>query len=85
MNEYKWERFGDKYYYYDIVTGKIVAAVNKLALQEVYIALVYTGQYTFTLDDEKHLGQYINLDFAKRAAEFYWEREMRTLLAGPEP
>jgi hypothetical protein len=83
--DYKWERFGDKYYYYNTGTGKIVGAVNKIALQEVWISLVYTGQYTFTLDDEKHLGQYINLDFAKRAAEFYWEREYRTLLAGPEP
>ena len=23
MTEYKWERFGDKYYYYDSSTGKI--------------------------------------------------------------
>lgn len=85
MREYEWERYGDKYYYYDSVTGKIVGAVNKIALQEVWIALVYTGEYTFTLDDEKHLGQYINLVSAKRAAEFFWEREYRTLLAGPEP
>lgn len=85
MREFKWERFGDKYYYHDVSTGKIVGAVNKLALLEVHIAVVYTGQYTFTLDDEKHLGQYINLDFAKRATEFYWEREERTLLCGPEP
>jgi frataxin-like iron-binding protein CyaY len=54
--------------------------VSKIALQEIWIALVYTGEYTFTLQDEKHLGQYINLEFAKRAAEFFWERESRTLL-----
>ena len=84
MKEFKWERYGDKYYYYDSNTGKIVGAVNKIALQEVWIALVYIGEYTFTINDEKHLGQYINLDFAKRAAEFFWERESRTLLSGPE-
>lgn len=84
MREFKWERYGDKYYYHDVKTGKIVGAVNKIALQEVWIALVYIGEYTFTIQDEKHLGQYINMDFAKRAAEFFWERESRTLLAGPE-
>lgn len=85
MQDYKWERFGDKYYYFNSETGKIVGAAHKLALQEVCIAIVYTGLYTFTLDDERHLGQYINLDYAKRSVEFYWERESRTLLAGPEP
>jgi hypothetical protein len=85
MTEYKWERFGDKYYYYDSSTGKIVGAVNKLALLEIWVSVVYTGVYSFTLNDEKHLGQYINLDFAKRAAEFFWDREAQTLLCGPEP
>jgi hypothetical protein len=80
MREFRWERYGEKYYYYDVNTGKIVGAVNKIALQEVWIALIYVGEYTFTRDDEKHLGQYINMDFAKRAVEFFWERESRTLL-----
>jgi len=80
MTEHKWERFGDKYYYHDVKTGKIVGSVNKIALQEIWIALVFTGEYSFTLQDEKHLGQYINMDFAKRAVEFFWDRESRTLL-----
>ena len=80
MKEFRWERYGDKYYYYDSLTGKIVGSVSKIALQEVWITLVYIGEYTFTIQDEKHLGQYISLDFAKRAAEFFWERESRTLL-----
>jgi hypothetical protein len=84
IKEFKWDRYGDKYYYYDVETGKIVGSVNKIALQEVWIALVYIGEYTFTINDEKHLGQYINLEFAKRAAEFFWDRESRTLLAGPD-
>lgn len=84
MQEFKWERYGEKYYYHDSRTGKIVGAVNKIALQEVWIAVVYIGEYTFTIHDEKHLGQYISKDFAKLAAEFFWERESRTLLAGPE-
>lgn len=80
MREFKWERYGDRYYYYDSHTGKIVGTVSKIALQEVWISLVYIGEYSFTIDDEKHLGQYISLDFSKRAVEFFWERESRTLL-----
>ena len=85
MKQYDWERYSEKYYYYDTSTGKIVGSVSKIALQEIWIALVYIGEYTFTVQDEKHLGQYINMDFAKRAVEFFWERESRTLLCGPEP
>ena len=80
MIEYKWERHGDKYYYFDVATGKIVGAVSKIVFSEIWIAVVYKGQYTFTLDDEKHLGQYINLSFAEKAVEFFWDREGRTLL-----
>ena len=80
MTEYKWERYGEKHYYHNVDTGKIVGTVNKIALQEVWIGLVYVGEYTFTVQDEKHLGQYINMDFAKRAVEFFWQRESRTLL-----
>jgi len=80
MTEYKWERYGEKYYYHNVNTGKIVGTVSKIALQEVWIGLVYVGEYTFTVQDEKHLGQYINMDFAKRAVEFFWDREGRTLL-----
>ena len=80
MRNFKWERYGDTYYYFDEATGKIVGKVNKIALQEIWITLVYTGEYSFTVNDEKHLGQYVNMDFAKKAAEQYWDRESRTLL-----
>jgi len=80
MNEYKWERFSDRYYYYNIATGKVVGTVSKIALQDVWISLVYIGEYTFTRDDEKHLGQYISLEFAKDAAQRFWDIQNRTLL-----
>jgi len=80
MNEYKWERFSDRYYYYNIATGKVVGTVSKIALQDVWISLVYIGEYTFTPQDEKHLGQYISLEFAKDAAQRFWDIQNRTLL-----
>ncbi len=53
---FEWKERGHKWYYFNTATGKIAGTVNKQALDEIWIALVYTGQYTFTLDDERHLG-----------------------------
>ena len=58
MNQtFDWQERGTAYYYYNIDTGKIVGVVSKLMSNEIWIALVHVGKYTFTLDDEKHLGQ----------------------------
>ncbi len=80
IKEYDWERYGDRYYYYDKATGKVVGSVSKIALQDVWISLVYIGEYTFTRDDEKHLGQYISMDFAKEATQKFWDIQNRTLI-----
>ena len=47
---------------------------------DIWIALVHTGVYTFTLDDERHLGQYIDKVFAKDAVEHFWAVQNRTLI-----
>ncbi len=80
MNRFEWRERGHRWYYFDSATGKIVGTANKQALDEIWIALVYTGQYTFTLDDERHLGQYIDMYFAKDAVEYFWDVQNRTLL-----
>jgi hypothetical protein len=80
MREFKWERFGDKYYYYEIHTGKICGLVSKIALAEIWFGVVYTGEVSFTVQDEKHLGQYITLEHAKDAAQRFWDVQSRTLL-----
>jgi hypothetical protein len=78
--KYDWKSVSDRYYYYDTVTGKIVGMASKIALQEVFFGIVYTGQYTFTLNDEKHLGQYISIEHAKTAIEVFWDIQYKTLL-----
>ena len=81
MNQtFEWKERGVKYYYVDTQTGKIVGTATKQALSELYISLVYTGQYTFTLDDERHLGQYIDLHSAKQAVVYYWDVQNRTMI-----
>jgi hypothetical protein len=47
---------------------------------EIWIALVNVGKYTLTLDDEKQLGQYIDLNLAKKAVEYFWDIQNRTLI-----
>jgi hypothetical protein len=80
LQKFQWEKFGDRFYYFDVNTGKIVGFSSKIALQEIYFSIIYTGQYTFTVDDEKHLGQYISLEHAKKAVEYFWDIQNRTLL-----
>jgi hypothetical protein len=75
-----WQERGSSYYYYVIKTGKIVGTVSKLMSNEIWIALVNVGKYTLTLDDEKHLGQYIDLTFAKNSVEHFWRIQNRTLI-----
>ena len=79
---YEWQERGSAYYYYNIDTGKIVGNVSKIMSNDIWIALVHTGTYTFTLDDERHLGQYISVDFAKDAVEHFWAIQNRTLIEG---
>lgn len=85
MKTYDWKISGDKYYYFETHTGKIVGSAYKLALLDIWGSNVYTGRQSHTIDDEKILGQYIDVDHARQAVAMYWEIERRTLLAGPEP
>ena len=81
MNDiYDWKGIGDRYYYYNKTTGKIVAHAGKIALQEIFYSIAYIGEVTFTVNDEKHLGQYISLESAKNAAQLYWDVQSRTLI-----
>jgi hypothetical protein len=79
-NEFDWVERGTAHFYFSKETGKVVGHVSKMIVNDIYIALVYTGQYTFTLQDERHLGQYINLSCAKDAVSHFWDIQNRTLL-----
>jgi hypothetical protein len=65
-----------------VQTGKIIGTVSKLMSNEIWIGVVYTGKYTFTLDDECHLGQYVDVSFAKDAVAHFWDVQDRTLIEG---
>jgi hypothetical protein len=83
MNKYEWKLYSDtggKFYYYHRETGKVSGFASKHVNHDVWYAMVYLGDYTFTITEEKHLGQYIDLEFAKKAVERFWDVQDRTLL-----
>ena len=60
--------------YYDDIDGKIIGAVYKIGNQNsIWGAKIYT-------DIEGILGQYVDSDYARKAVEYYWEVQDRTLL-----
>ena len=61
-------------YYYQTDTGRIVGQIHNLAHTNIYAAKI-NDQF----NEERYLGQYINNEFAKKAVEYYWNVQERTL------
>jgi len=73
MKKWMEKEFG-QVVYYDDEDGKIVGAVYKIGNQNsIWGAKVYT-------EIEGVLGQYVDSDYARKAVEYYWEVQDRTLL-----
>lgn len=63
------------HYYFSTENGLIVGQVYNLAHTKIWGAKI-----NIIPNEEKSLGQYITLEFAKRAIEHYWQIQDRTLL-----
>jgi hypothetical protein len=75
MNSRDWKDSEHNcHYFYKIENGLIIGQVYNLAHTKIWCAKVINQ------NEEKHLGQYINVDFAKMALESYWNVQERTLL-----
>jgi len=80
MNNFDWKNLDDKFYYYETNTGKIVGFVHKYALTSIWNSVVYVGNDRHIQSGEVGLGQYVDMDFARKAIVNYWDIESRTLL-----
>ena len=80
IKPFSWKEIGDRFYYYDTETGKIVGFCSKHANSDVWFGIVYVGEYTFTIDTEKHLGLYVSFESAKAAVSHFWDISNRTLI-----
>lgn len=74
-------KWNESNYYFDEETGRILGLAFKYANQEVvWCAKIYTEDVPFTLENEKHLGQFISSETARKMIEEYWLVHNRTLL-----
>lgn len=80
MQSFDWKNLDDKFYYYETSTGKIVGFVHKYALTSIWNSVVYVGSDRHISTNEIGLGQYVDMDFARKAVINYWDIESRTLL-----
>lgn len=62
--------------YYDTDDGKIIGSVYKVGNNQT----IWGAQVNSPTNESVILGQYINLDYAKKGVEYFWEVQSRTLL-----
>lgn len=75
--KYDWKDLeNNTSYFYREQDGLIVAQVHNLAHTKIWLAKAFLQNST----DEKFLGQYITLDFAKKAVERWIGIQDRTLM-----
>lgn len=78
---YNWKEHEQGAYFFNEASGKVVGSTFKIANQNVlFTAKVYTGDTTYTVEDEKHLGQYVGSEYAKKAVERFWNVHDKTLI-----
>jgi len=65
----------DNHYFHIVETGQIVGQVHNVIHTQIWLAKI-----VHTYNDEKYLGQYITANFAKKAIEYYWDMQERTLI-----
>lgn len=72
---YSWKDADhDVHYYFKDENGLIIGQVHKLAHTRIFVALA------LIINEEKYLGRYVSLDFAKQAVTIYWDIQDRTLI-----
>jgi hypothetical protein len=80
MLSFDWKILDDRFYYYETNSGKIVGFVHKYALTSIWNSVVYVGNDRHIATNEIGLGQFVDMDFARKAIVNYWDIESRTLL-----
>ena len=77
----------NSHYYYQVHDGKVIGQAYNIAF-----TIVWGAKIPISATEDLHLGQYIELEFAKKAIEEYWNEKDRTfdvhhehLLSAPRP
>jgi len=64
----------NSHYYFQVRDGKVIGQAYNIAF-----TIVWGAKIPINATEELILGQYIELEYAKRAIEEYWEEKDRTL------
>jgi hypothetical protein len=65
---------GLHYYYYQVHNGKVIGQAYNLAN-----SIIWGAKIPISATEELILGQYIEMEYAKKAIEEYWNEKDRTL------
>ena len=69
------EKEYDNHCYYDDENGRIIGMTTRMGISKsIYNATAYNIKL------EEPLGNYVTLEYAKKAIELFWEIQERTLL-----
>ena len=63
------------HYYFRVENGLIVGQVHNVVHTKIWVAKTLQANGT-----ETFIGQYISMEFAKKAIEYYWDMQERTLI-----
>jgi hypothetical protein len=75
------EKEYSQWVYYDDEDGKIIGSVYKVGNNQT----IYGGQVNSQTNNESLiLGQYIDMNYAKRGVEMFWDIQSRTLIEHEE-
>jgi hypothetical protein len=64
----------NSHYYYQVHDGKVIGQAYNIAF-----TIVWGAKIPVNATDELILGQYIELEYAKKAIEEYWDEKDRTI------
>lgn len=72
----QWRFAGSGYthYYFQVHNGKVIGQVYNYAN-----TVIWGAKISVSATEEEILGQYIEMEFAKKAIEEYWNEKDRTL------
>ncbi len=65
---------GNNHYYFQVHNGKVIGQVYNLAH-----TIVWGARIPVSATEEEVLGRYIEMEFAKKAIEEYWDGKDRTI------
>ena len=73
--KFDWKETGSSWYYYTEKDGRVVGQVHEITHTKIWLAKIIVNH-----NNEKFLGQFISLEFARMAVENYWIQQQITLI-----